>query len=305
VNSAYLKRGCLNQYQKMNYQGTVRLLVAQVTLLSRCNRDETDAPTFVRLPLHPKTLQRTDQCRLANSSLQLLLTSIKSRLLKTITRMRACQVLSLFAGLVLVTEVTSHPVLESAKEQGEEDLHLSKRGKATLEGHLGQATRVQNGNSHLSTAAAHFTAGTSKLGTLPASGAIGLGRNVGDILKHATIHEPTERIRKVGGSIAEALFIHPTATLAKIITHPVVHGGFGVKHAALAGKNYFQAATSKGNSPHTHAEVDERLSKAWKGVVTSPVDHAMNNVMVDDFARTKPGGRMRYKYRKSLIDITR
>jgi hypothetical protein len=190
-------------------------------------------------------------------------------------RMRASQVLSLFVELILIHTAMSLPIpkLDSIKENGEEELQLDKPTEESYR-HLLPATYAQNANSHLSAAAAHLVAGTTKVVTLPAAGVVGMGRNVVNTVR-GLAHLDMEKVADSGGEF----IAHPVDTLAKTVAHPVAHGGLAVQSVALAVKNYYRAATAKDKkSRHTRAEVKSRHRDTWKSTVKGPVDQAMTNV---------------------------
>jgi hypothetical protein len=201
--------------------------------------------------------------------------------------MRTSPILSLVFGLVLAAKVNCLPILQSAWQQSEEDLLFAKRGKKVHA--IGQpselASHLQNANSHLSIAAAHAVAATSKVVTMPAAGAVGIGRKVVD---------STQGDTKV--NLADGLVIKPFATIYRTATDPFKHGAKALGHSYLAGKSYIKAVgvNSDEKSSHSQAKIDQRRKSAWMEVVRGPRDLAMENA-VDVIERENRRPRYRGK----------
>jgi hypothetical protein len=155
--------------------------------------------------------------------------------------MRASQVLSLFAGLVLVTDVASLPLLKTGVETNEEELQFSKRG-GTIHGegsiptnHQQQASPsyFRDGNSHVSQAKAHLEAVKTKMVTLPGKSMSELGDNAVAGLKGKVVNND----------------FGPHRTLLNGFGQPLKHTAQAFKHSSLAGVKYAKELIFGKNEP--------------------------------------------------------
>jgi hypothetical protein len=185
--------------------------------------------------------------------------------------MRASQVLSLFAGLVLATEVISLPFLKTEGATDEENLQFSKRSNTihgegmpsvTHHSHPNVAIYSQKGNEHARRARAHAKEAVGKFKSIPHE----FHRKTGDDATQTLNGKSVENT----GSVRTAL---------KTAGSTVKDSGKALKHLTIAGVSHVKAR-SYANKELKSVPVED-VAKARKGAGGSqtlkvPVEQVAN-----------------------------